>query len=213
VSIGRFLLFDRSAIVNADFSAVVAAIDRVHGVGADLSEIPLVSPGFPFAPERQSADAWFSAASISTGIIPVTIAVRLDVRCRRFKTLHEIGHFLDVFGLPGEGFSSATSDELARWRAAVGESQAIRRLMLLRERPDLTGNERLVEASNTDEVWARSYAQFVATRSGDPTLLAELTELRTGRLGGLYYPLQWREEDFRPVAAEIEARSDGSPEP
>jgi hypothetical protein len=77
--------------------------------------------------------------------------------------------------------------------------------MLLRKVPGLELDERLLELTSADEIWARSFAQFVAMRSGDLTLMAELAELRTGSLRGMYYLLQWTDEDFRPIADEIEA--------
>jgi hypothetical protein len=52
-----------------------------------------------------------------------------------------------------------------------------------------------------DEVWARAYSQYVATRSSSSVLKSELTE-RQGRNDG--YPAMWSDEDFAPVADAID---------
>jgi hypothetical protein len=54
------------------------------------------------------------------------------------------------------------------------------------------------------EMWARSYAQYIATRSGDPILRAQLF-LERERLAGMpYYPEQWDDDDFAPIAEAID---------
>lgn len=52
-----------------------------------------------------------------------------------------------------------------------------------------------------DEVWARAYSQYVATRSSSAVLKTELEKER-GLAGS--YPRQWSDEDFAPVAASID---------
>jgi hypothetical protein len=205
VSIGRFLRYEHYAAVNADFVAAVSAIDRVHGVDEHLPEIAMTNAGRVTDTERQGADAWFRFDT-ATGqrVLPIAIAVRLGVPHRRLKTLHEIGHFLDLAGLPGDGFSSWFAAELDDWRDAVGRSRALRDLAELSR--SMHGTHRqLQEALALDEVWARSYAQFVAARCGDPTLLAEVDALRLGKVGEVYYPLHWTADDFASIAAAIVA--------
>jgi len=54
------------------------------------------------------------------------------------------------------------------------------------------------------ELWARSYAQYVATRSGDAILKAQLA-VACERLPGMpYYPEQWDDDDFAPIAEAID---------
>lgn len=205
VSIGRFLRYDRSAVFSADFDAVVSAIDLVHGVSMDLPDIGLVSTGTALPAERRRGDAWFTFNVGRERIEPALISVRIGASHRRLKTLHEIGHFVDVAALPGSGFSSNVAPELRAWRMAVAGSDAFRDFSqpgrgLIGEHRD-----RVLEALTFDEVWARSYAQFVALRSGDQSLMNEVDSLRLGLIGGVYYPLPWTLHDFGPIEAATAA--------
>lgn len=53
------------------------------------------------------------------------------------------------------------------------------------------------------EIWARSYSQWVAQKSGDGLLLDQL-ESAVRESGKSMLPEQWAAQDFAPVAAEIE---------
>jgi hypothetical protein len=55
-----------------------------------------------------------------------------------------------------------------------------------------------------DELWARSYAQYVAIRSGSRTLTSSLNSLRKHEPGRVYYPLQWEDADFDGIDEAIE---------
>jgi hypothetical protein len=55
-----------------------------------------------------------------------------------------------------------------------------------------------------DELWARSYAQFVARRSGSSALQASLDGLRQRPSDAVYYPLQWDDDDFVEIDRAIE---------
>ena len=50
------------------------------------------------------------------------------------------------------------------------------------------------------EMFARSYAQYIATKSQDVAMLAELDEIRTPRSAQFSYPTQWQNDDFEPIA-------------
>jgi hypothetical protein len=54
-----------------------------------------------------------------------------------------------------------------------------------------------------DELWERSYAQYIVVRSGDAGLRAELDERRQLH-GSPAVPYLWEDDDFGPVAAEID---------
>ena len=54
-----------------------------------------------------------------------------------------------------------------------------------------------------DELWARSYAQYIAVKSGDTTLLKELAETRAEK--NLYNQKQWSEDDFKPILKAMDA--------
>lgn len=145
--------FDRSAIVNEHFAAAVSAIDRVHGVGEELPEVPLINLGTSSEGGRRHADAWLSFDTGRDGeILPRSIAVRIGVPYRRIRALHEIGHYVDGCALPGQGFSSIEATELHEWRLAVIESRLYVELAELEA--SLTGRDRnrLAEAQRFDEL-------------------------------------------------------------
>ncbi len=56
-----------------------------------------------------------------------------------------------------------------------------------------------------EELWARSYAQFITAKSAQPELQQQPSRLRDRPAHGLYYWEQWDDEDFLPFLAEIEA--------
>ena len=57
----------------------------------------------------------------------------------------------------------------------------------------------------SEELWARSYTQFITTKSGNSELREQLNRLRDRPARSLYYWEQWDDDDFLPVLAEIEA--------
>ena len=56
--------------------------------------------------------------------------------------------------------------------------------------------------TSREELWARTYAQYIATRSSNVKMKAELlTTLESSK----NYPQQWEENEFKPVAKAIDA--------
>ena len=53
-----------------------------------------------------------------------------------------------------------------------------------------------------DELWARSYAQYIATKSGSAALMRELNEVRNGTND--YRFAQWDDADFKPISAAMD---------
>lgn len=127
--------------------------------------------------------------------------------------LHEVGHFLDFagFGTPGEYASNSANAAVAPWRKAVLHSEAVRSLTSLivelvtaLPEAETQRHRRLLEPLDPEELWARSYAQYVTIRSSDPDLAAALDQIRTPVPGFVYYPMQWDDADFEPIAEAIE---------
>lgn len=134
---------------------------------------------------------------------------------------HEFGHYFDH-----QDFGKArvfSSEEAARgvegavleeWWKAVSDSEAIKTLQGLRPRKDnpvlslthVMEDGRVIDLRvdhdyvryllDPREVFARSYAQWIATETGDAGLLKEILEDET--FGP--YPGQWSTEDFAPIA-------------
>jgi hypothetical protein len=115
--------------------------------------------------------------------------------------LHEIGHWLDAKALPGPGFSSDTHDLagglLSGWWNAVQDSQAYQQLKM---RGHSKHRSYLIQRL---EIWARSYAQYIATRTKDPVALAQLNDIIGGKTAQ-WIEAHWTETDFKPIAAELD---------
>jgi hypothetical protein len=208
ISVGRALRI-RAGFALDLLREVVAAIDAVHGDG-DLPEIEMTLQSIWPREGRLVVDP-------TTGA-PVAIAVDKD-EPSRLAALHEIGHFLDYVALGSPNrFASNSSRLLQSWRQSVRASQAVLSLALMRERgvvdvhnqggtydsiPVRMSYVRYLLTYN--ELWARSYAQFVAVRNGQSELMAELNDRRTERRGVPYYPRFWQDVDFEPIAESIES--------
>ena len=190
--------------LKAHLDTTLSAIERVHGDG-DLPEIPVKRVHTPNKGEyrfKRIGDVWHpELIGLSKSDHPeLTLA-------------HEIGHVLDQLGLPGSSglygmASNGIGDaRIQAWRDAVQASQSYKRLKTLRDHggvdPD-TGNQfptaLLDYYLQSHELWARSYAQYVATRSGNSTLLKQVKD-ETSKPYGF---IQWEPEDFTPIAATID---------
>jgi hypothetical protein len=172
--------------------AVITAVDAVH-------VIPDTAPALPVALDAQLlVPGRYRVAADGTGTLT------LHPACARpgITLLHEIGHYLDhaVFG-DGARWGS-TGERFNAWRNGVASSGAVERLRAFVVSPPVPELARAYSyLLLQEELWARSYAQWVAVRSGHDTLLDELGS----SLSALSYPEQWGFEDFAPIADEIDA--------
>lgn len=143
---------------------------------------------------------------------PLGILVNAQAAEPGLTVLHEFGHYLDQHGIGLTGYASESS-ELSDWRNAVLTSQAVAELIghwvTPPGSPGPTAAERAaVEGAirshveyllGPNELFARSYCQYIAIRSGDADLRQEL-EITLQPA----YREQWEEEDFEPVAAALD---------
>jgi hypothetical protein len=115
----------------------------------------------------------------------------------RLAVVHEVGHFLDHQGIrPADSFASATHFLLNGWRTVTQASAAIRHLLAV-QGPN-------AYLTQIEELWARSYAPWVALRSRDPHLLTEVVESRGTDRDVPRFFRQWDDSDFEPIAAAID---------
>jgi SPP1 gp7 family putative phage head morphogenesis protein len=166
--------------------AGIAAVDRVHDDGA-LPRIPIYG--------RASRNALGIYRYNATRGTPIEIGIRQSAQgWPAMTTVHEIGHFLDhqVLGRSGV-FATNTDAALRPFLDAVQSTAAARQIAAL-------GHRQQGDFLKPTELWARAYAQYVAVRSSDPTLLAQLDKIRTG----VQPWRQWSDADFAPVAAAID---------
>lgn len=151
----------------------------------------------------------------------------------RLTMAHETGHYLDQQYLSPamgrhniiSGYASDTeitsNPQMMEWNQAVKQSRAYLKLKDMRKqarqsssytytRPDgSTATTRLNAqyldyATTNRELFARSYAQYIGTRSQDPTMLAELDHIRDPATN-VYHGTQWADDDFEPIANAFDA--------
>src|SRR6185295_15216666 len=108
--------------------------------------------------------------------------------------LHELGHLVDhqLGHELGPSWASGRHEAFAEWRTAAA--------LLPSRLPAGIGRARRRYFESAKEVWARSYAQTVLTRSADPWLERHLTGLVD--LDDVFV---WPTAEFEPVAAEVVA--------
>lgn len=190
----------------------LAAIDRVHTDGV-LPRIPVDNS---YSSSVPSAGGFVSRAGL-----PVSIDINTyeDFAPSAMLTfVHETGHFLDLSALGKAGaFATLAGDvTLDGWRTAVGATTAVQTLRqrkgagaVVIQTPQgpvelAVGDRHVAYLLGYDELWARSYAQYIAERSMDATLMAALDLTRPPAAIGQLYPAQWSTADFAPVATAID---------
>jgi hypothetical protein len=115
--------------------------------------------------------------------------------------VHEVGHLVDYFGLPGEGFASESLEELSDWRDTILATDSVRKLLNgRREEQDRKMVEYLLGAR---ELFARSYTQYIALRGQDSDMKHWLRVVIEATPGD-DLPTQWTHEDFVPVTQALD---------
>lgn len=138
---------------------------------------------------------------------PLSIQLR-DAPGQQLTLFHEVGHFIDHQALGAQGqFASISHPVLDPWRKAVRASTLHRKLSII----VAMGNRYSRHAGyllGPQELWARSYSQWVATRllalnTGDSAaraaIQAQLAHLQLSPMGG-----HWPNDDFSPIAAALD---------
>jgi hypothetical protein len=201
----------------------IAAIDAVHGVPAGLPLLPVKTiAAVPGAPSAAGGNAYDEV----TGE-PLAIHVAARCPCPATTVIHETGHFLDHRGLGGPqprmitdaprawaGLPDGVSDGLQGWWLSIEHSAAYQQLQDLRQNPmrDLSAGridvrtfvpvDYLLEAG---ELWARSYCEYVARKSGDPVVNADLDDrIARTTAAELWVPEYWTSDDFSPIIVSID---------
>lgn len=154
--------------------------------------------------------------SIDENNRPVRIVINPNGPYPELTCLHEIGHFIDHQAIDQVGFmASGASPLLQGWWDAITRSEAIR--TLARRQLEtlavvtlangvsvrLFVEKELVEyLLRPDEIFARSYAQFIATMSKDQILSSQLANVLSSQEWKVY-PTQWKEDDFLPILESL----------
>ena len=144
-----------------ELSRALAAADAFHVLHSNLEPVP-VRP---------------TSTTSQSGCYRLRKGDPVDLRVSRrhgrvpLSFLHELGHFVDhqLGSSLGPSWASGHDDAFAAWRAAAAE--------LPSRAPAEAGRSRRRYFDSAKEVWARSYAQTVLTRSRDPWLQGHLAGL------------------------------------
>ena len=148
---------------------------------------------------------------------PISIEISTRGDSPELTFAHEVGHFLEGAAIPGSSFGVRqwAFDEFAKdWQTAVKRSETWRILSEIlaskivvvvdpsghkAERPTMTSY--VTYLLSTEELWARSYAQYVASRGRSEVLL---DQIRTRRYPVAAFPLQWGDDEFEPIARKFD---------
>lgn len=164
-------------------------IAKVHGV-TNAIKVPVVSHPVLGSNGQYMVD---HSGPLAIGVNPSALAPGST-------TLHEVGHYLEMSVMAGNrhGLRKIEEDPLMKeWLAAVRGTDTYAKLS------GQAKGDRYVEYVLTPrELWARTYSQYIAVRSKDPALLAELDSTRRGQIK---LPTQWPDAEFEPVARELDA--------
>lgn len=169
-------------------------IDKVHGFPKNADKVPVSK----LENARSGVQGQYDVLNRS-----------IQLKENGFKPantlIHEIGHYID-YALIGNDFSATeTNSKLDDWRKAVVESQTYKKLVDMAFNPDkyeldfgFAGKVK-PETKYTsylmglNEVWARSYTQYILTKNG---LSSDLNDIRQDKLYGVS---QWDDKDFKPI--------------
>ena len=143
--------------------------------------------------------------TLSIGIDPSVPDVTLSV-------LHELGHHLDLAVLSDHQMPASASQRLSGWHNAVVGSHAVSTLFTRFTAPFPIGTvsiradpDDLMYLLEVEELFARSYSQYIAVKSGDTTLINELRMSPTLAPGvDVLFPEQWEPTDFALIRAAFD---------
>lgn len=172
-------------------------IDRIHGA-TGLPRLSVIgtqtSPSYGrYHPPTETEAAHIEI--LATGPTP------------RITFLHEMGHLWDHFlGGFSEFASHNAASPLGPVVEALKQTNAYARLDEAAHRHETRLRQRVYVSEyllSNHELWARAYAQYIATRSNDATLLEEIDRVRAEPDYDQYR--QWSGEDFSDVADAIDS--------
>ena len=166
-----------------ELARALAAADALHVFHSDLEPVPVRA----------------TATTSQSGCYRLREGDPVDLRVSRrhgriaLSFLHELGHMVDhqLGHHLGPAWASGTHEAFAGWRDAAAR--------LPSRLPPGAGRSRRRYFCSAREVWARSYAQTVLTRSRDPWLRSTLEGLLDRD-----DPTVWPPAEFAPVAVAVE---------
>jgi SPP1 gp7 family putative phage head morphogenesis protein len=180
------------------------AIESVHEPIVSRNKYDLIrAPGI-------KDNGYFDKAKKEIGIRPDGEHVELTVA-------HELGHQLHIEGFTGTptsaGYPSLESEELKGLKQALDGSKSIQELRDLKDTGvyykrngdiltetviNLSSAKKVNTYLSDHEQFSRAYAQYIAQKSGNKTMIAQVNEIN--QYGDYHRFSQWNEKDFSPIA-------------
>ena len=193
----------------------LAVIDSVHCDGSRPA-VELVRTILPLAPLKSLTLEGYYRYDVSKGRV---LGLSVGKTCQRpeLTTVHEVGHYLDhnALGTPGT-FSSEWDPLLEDWRIAVEQTQEVSTLRHRLKVASFTVSRDGVRRKyirvdhrviryylQYTELFARSYAQYIAITSNDPILMVQYNKKLTHPRHSVI-PTQWERNSFEPVRTTID---------
>ncbi len=184
----------RSRAIREEAALALEQIDSVHGDGQ--------LPKWPLA---ESSSHSFFGAFYTQGGRAVKIALSKTGDHQAFTFIHEIGHFLDHSAADRMWSSlSSAGENAAIIQAAKNSNWMMNFLSMVHQINNRSSADAYVVPISSQyasyllrpqEIYARAYAQYIATKSQNPVLLEQLKKLQDAK-----FPTQWTDEDFAPIA-------------
>lgn len=190
----------------ARFGPVMKSIDRVHGDGV-FPRIPLIVDA---TQDLESKLSYIAKRGRPIHVESITVGEH-GIH-PELTLVHEIGHRIDVQGIPdvdGQRLEAirnyVKTPILLEWKQAVDESPSIKQLKYLVRSGSLPqkddGYARYL--LNDYEIWARSYAQYIATRSGNTRLVEQVRKILALE-NQVLARRQWSDQFFEPIGKSID---------
>ena len=166
-------------------------IDKIHSDGL-LPKIPLKAS---VSKKNSGSYVYFIKQGVSKEITLSSHSPHPEL-----TLIHEMGHFIDHQAIGTKGIHASVSDPIfEEWRKAVDATNSSKKLREISHQKN--GKYYL----SKHEQWARSYAQYIATKSEDKKLIAQLDNIRNNeRYNEMYRNSQWQDDDFLPIMKAID---------
>jgi hypothetical protein len=188
-----------------DFDEARRALDIVRRIHGDGRIPPISVKEWRFADHPAALE--YDENDDGT-IRPREIKLSFGLEYSAHDVIHEIGHLLD-FAIGRTAYGSQSNHLLLRqWRDAVENTATIQRLraldgqktMIWRGQEELIDQEEITYLLNPTEMFARTYAEFIASVSNDLRIKSEIGERVSHSLRKRQYPRQWNNDEFEPIA-------------
>lgn len=179
--------------ISKNIENALKAINSVHSDGS-LPKIPVML-------HRMKANAAFLTSGNFGQMSPHSIMLKSSGKTKEFSFIHETGHFLDFSAIGRAGrFETKFDSVITPVIKKIKESQAYGKLLEIKHTTlDHRIRDHINYLCDERELWARSYAQYIAEKSNNRILLTQLENNRT-----FDFPYHWSEKDFKEIKAEID---------